>query len=310
MLIRSISEAELDSFSNVGGFADDYLKQILPPLWAAGQSRPQWCYVLENGNHEWIGRVAFYRIGEAITFEWLVLPWEMDYLEAGHQLLSTALTELHAQGFTQLRRYVPSSLEHVEKWHSLLEHIGMHVQREKVAFRWHAVGLLPSPRRPLVFRALEEVGKEAYLDALRRVMEGTLDQVDQQERLRIGPDVQAQNAFQMLQNSFFSRPQWWQLAYLPENELVGLLMPVLFDKGGDEGTIGYIGVVPELRGQGYIDELLIQCTATLQAVGATGIFADTDRRNYPMIQSFGRVGYQPAGSGTEFLAELTHLGPS
>src|SRR5688500_13228755 len=110
MFIRSISEDELDSFCNVGGFTDDYLKQTLPTLWASGQSRPAWCYVLED-NHESIGRVAFYRIGGSITFEWLVLPWQIDYLEAGSQLFTTALKELHAQGFTQVRRYVPSDLE-------------------------------------------------------------------------------------------------------------------------------------------------------------------------------------------------------
>lgn len=306
MHIRSITEDELDRFSNAGGVSDDYLRQTLPGLWASGQSHPEWCFVIEE-NHEWVGRVALCTLGDSITFRWLTLPWEADYLEVGTKLFQTALKGPTAQGFIQLRRFVSSDSEHVEKWHILLKQIGMRVQRQKIAFRWQTADALPSPSRRLLFRSLNEVGKEAYIEATCRVTEQTLDRVDQEEQVRQGVEVYAREEFQILQESYFSKPDWWQLAYTPENKLVGLLMPILFDQGGEEGTIGYIGVVPEQRGKGYIDDLLVQCTTILRAGGARSIFADTDSENFPMINSFRRVGYQPAGSGTEYLAELEEM---
>ncbi|MDF5723365.1 MAG: hypothetical protein PUP91_23415 [Rhizonema sp. PD37] len=60
--------------------------------------------------------------------------------------------------------------------------------------------------------------------------------------------------------AFKYKPEWWQLAYTQDGSLVGLIMPVENDIGP---TIGYIGVISEYRGQGYVNDLLAQGTLTL-----------------------------------------------
>ncbi|WHY78620.1 GNAT family N-acetyltransferase [Neobacillus sp. WH10] len=53
-----------------------------------------------------------------------------------------------------------------------------------------------------------------------------------------------------------------------------------------EGTIHYIGVVPEYRGRGFINELLLKATRILQDIGVWRIFSDTDVENTPMRAAF------------------------
>jgi ribosomal protein S18 acetylase RimI-like enzyme len=55
-------------------------------------------------------------------------------------------------------------------------------------------------------------------------------------------------------------PAWWQLAYAPEGELIGLVMPA---EPPGFLTVFYVGVVPGMRGQGYVEDLLTAGTATL-----------------------------------------------
>jgi RimJ/RimL family protein N-acetyltransferase len=60
-------------------------------------------------------------------------------------------------------------------------------------------------------------------------------------------------------------------------------------------VIGYIGVVPEQRGHGYVDDLLAEGTALLADQGAEVVKADTDTGNVPMAAAFARAGYQVTG---------------
>ena len=66
------------------------------------------------------------------------------------------------------------------------------------------------------------------------------------------------------------------------------------------GTIGYIGVVPEQRGRGYIDDLLARGTATLLGGNDQAIEADTDVSNTPMADAFRRAGYDEFASRREY----------
>ena len=68
-------------------------------------------------------------------------------------------------------------------------------------------------------------------------------------------------------------PAWWQLAFTTGGVLVGLIMPT---NSLTAGTIGYIGVVPTQRGQGYGYELLVLGTEMLHAVGISIIHTDAD----------------------------------
>ena len=57
-------------------------------------------------------------------------------------------------------------------------------------------------------------------------------------------------------------------------------------------TVGSLGVVPELRGRGYVDDLLGEITRFHAADGADCITATTDVTNAPMAAAFNRANYQ------------------
>ncbi|OZB95442.1 GNAT family N-acetyltransferase [Paenibacillus sp. XY044] len=79
-------------------------------------------------------------------------------------------------------------------------------------------------------------------------------------------------------------------------EIDGLIQPVVFkgcEKNGlMEGTIHYIGVIPEFRGKGFINDLLLRATRVLQGIGVWRIYADTDVENFPMMQTFEKAVYE------------------
>jgi GNAT superfamily N-acetyltransferase len=73
---------------------------------------------------------------------------------------------------------------------------------------------------------------------------------------------------------------------------VGITVPGLRPWGAD---ISYVGVLPEHRGNGYADELLLEASHLLVEGGATEIVAATDVGNAPMATN--GVGRSPTHPG-------------
>jgi hypothetical protein len=81
-------------------------------------------------------------------------------------------------------------------------------------------------------------------------------------------------------------PSWWRLAYTP---MMPAEPPAFL-------TDFYVGVVQEMRGRGYVDDLLPAGTAILLEVrrrdgNEKPLRADTDVANTPMTAAFGRAGW-------------------
>jgi RimJ/RimL family protein N-acetyltransferase len=83
--------------------------------------------------------------------------------------------------------------------------------------------------------------------------------------------------------------EWWRLAYTADGGLAGLAMPNCNPYGP---VVGYLGVVPELRGRRYIDDILAEITRFHAARGAHRITDATDTTNLPMAAAFERAGYR------------------
>lgn len=92
--------------------------------------------------------------------------------------------------------------------------------------------------------------------------------------------------------------EWWQLAYTPEGELVGIQIPARNPSGP---CVGFIGVVPEQRGNGYAYDLLAECTQFLAERGAEFIAGATDQGNFPMAANFARAGHPVVQERIHFL---------
>lgn len=158
---------------------------------------------------------------------------------------------------------------------------------ERLSYKWspETDGLPPRTDR----LRFEPADDEAFLPALRSVLEGTLDAYSLRDIAEHGLDEAAATQLRDLR-WFPSPPEWRQLAYTEAGELAGLIVPARNYAGP---TIGYIGVVPDQRGHGYVHDLLAE-TAWRLAELAPGeeVTADTDVGNVPMARAFARAGFR------------------
>ena len=311
MHTRPVRADELDLFVGAAGTPDDRreVEHYLKSMFAAGSMRPEWCFVAEGQQGDRpLGRVAFWTLpGMMKPFALVLLdvPWEDDYMGVGTRLLGDVLESARALGAEEVEHVVddppmrPQFQHHPEQRSELLESVGFAFRRETGRFEWRG-GEPPAISGRLSFRTLEEVGKDAFVETMRMVSEGTLDREIQGERERLGAERAAREFFEDARR-VGHEPSWWRLAYTPEEELVGLVMPA---EPPGFLTIFYVGVVPGMRGQGYVDDLLAAGTATLLEVGKRDekpLRADTDVANRPMAAAFERAGWARFAGRREYV---------
>jgi len=167
---------------------------------------------------------------------------------------------------------------------------------EKVVFVWDEPRPMITVADRLEFRSVTAKTREQFVRTIEQVLYGSLDRFDRVRMRRFTTRQIAESYAHPNEHDFVFEFKWWQLAYTPKEEIVGFTQPVVF-RGGtrdslEEGTIHYIGVVPQQRGNGYILDLLSAATRKLQEIGVWRIYCDTDSHNAPMISAFQRVGYR------------------
>ncbi len=269
MRTRPIRAQALDLFVESAGPPDHRkeVEQYLESMFAAGSMRPEWCFFAEEEGCP-IGRVAFWTLpGAEKPFALVLLdvPWEEDRLGVGIRLLGDVLDEARRLGAGEIEHVVdappmgPQFQHGPEKRVGLLRRVGFALRRETDRFRWRGEGP-PAAFGRLSPRALEEVDEDAFVDAMRRVSEGTLDREIRGEREGLGPQGAARDFFEDARR-IKHEPSWWRLAYDGRSGyLAGVVMPA---EPPGFLTLFYAGVVLEIRGRGYVDDLLATGTATL-----------------------------------------------
>lgn len=313
MFVRSVPDVGLDRFVEAGGDPAQHreVRRYLDAMFTAGSMRPEWCFVAEEDGGP-VGRIAFWTLPGMESPFALVLfdvPWRGDYRERGSRLLGLALEEARALGAGEIEHVIddppmpPQFQHHPDRRVELLEGAGFTMRRETARFEWRGEEA-PIPTDRLSFRTLEEVGEEAFVSAMMRVSEGTLDREIQAERKSLGPRGAARDFFDDARRVRHD-PSWWRLAYDgPDGELVGLVMPA-----HPPGflTIFYVGVAPGMRGRGHGDDLLSAATATLLEARNgydTPLRADADVSNTPMSAAFERGDWRRFARRREYIADL------
>lgn len=165
---------------------------------------------------------------------------------------------------------------------------GLTDELERLRFEWAAGTAIPRPTGRLVFR--REPEDQVFAHVFRHALAGTLDATSRRMADVVGEPAQARSDVDFYRNRMRGDRGWWFTASRPDGELVGFGVP---SRNNKVPVVGYLGVLPEHRGHGYIDDILAEVTRILAAEARAGVIhADTDVANKPMAAAFERAGYR------------------
>ncbi|WP_117209008.1 GNAT family N-acetyltransferase [Allorhizocola rhizosphaerae] len=250
---------------------------------SAGRRRPEWLWVALRGDRL-VGRLAWWAV-EPGRDPYAIDIVDVDDADTGVRLLEAAF----AAGMPkkQYIRFVPPDWrEGPTPWREALERLGAKLFVERLRLEWRPGTPIPEPTGRLRFR--EVGGRDELMDLLARVLDGTLDA---HSRSDLTSKSAAEVAAEQCDDEFpsYKGPRdWWRVATTPDGDPVGFVIP---SRNSYNPIIAYIGVVPQHRGRGYIDEILAEGTRILAAQDVPRIRAATDVGNVPMAKSFARLGY-------------------
>jgi ribosomal protein S18 acetylase RimI-like enzyme len=166
----------------------------------------------------------------------------------------------------------------------------------KVPFVWEEPKPLIEVSPRLTFQPVRSRHNNQLISVVTSVMASSLDASDQKRASEDNPYTAVEMFLNTAKKDFSYQDEWWQFGISENGDIVGLILPVTFNgcakEGLEEGTIYYIGVLPEYRGHGFANDLLSKGTRTLQEIGVWRVFCDTAIVNVPMISAFKRVGYR------------------
>jgi RimJ/RimL family protein N-acetyltransferase len=295
LTIRPIAgHEELTLFSRLPYAFNEELADDL----AAGRRRPEWMWVALRGDHL-LARVAWWgRTGDDTPSVLDIFDLDDstdDRVDVGVRLLRTATADVVPAG-TRLPEYyrlVPPDWREdevtrrvVEDRVDALERTGARLSVERLRFEWRPGTPIPEPSGRLVFRPVRDT--EELLALMTLVLDGTLDAHSRDDLTRMSAREAAVKHHEDELAHYRSPRDWWRIATLPDGEPVGFVIPARNDYNP---VISYLAVLPEHRGNGYIDEILAEGTRILDAQDVPRIRAATDLGNTPMANAFQRAGY-------------------
>lgn len=297
LVVRPIGPDEVDLFTS---FTDASPLGLKPPLemYVGGLGRwyrPAWSWVALR---DWmvLARVAFGGPPDAelpAVMGSMEIGTRPDRIETGTALVRAAYARLSGPDGSRPahHQFLPVDWQDradcraaVEDRRTVARNAGLTFLTERLQLGWVAAAGLPARPGRLTFRAPAD--DAAALDVVGRTFTGTLDS-------RTRRDVELRGlrpAAWTFLDALPGAPCGWLLGYDRAGSCVGIAVP---DAGADRWgpDIAYVGVLPEHRGRGYADDLLLEASWRLVEAGAQDIGATTDVGNAPMAAAFARCGY-------------------
>ncbi|MFC8914700.1 GNAT family N-acetyltransferase [Streptomyces sp. NPDC047821] len=163
---------------------------------------------------------------------------------------------------------------------------GLTAEVERLRLEWTPKDGVPEPAAPRL--TFHEASDEEFLGVFRRIAQGSLDAETRKNLAAKGAEATARHELEYYRDCPGERA-WWRIARTADGTVAGLAIPSATPYNPN---VGYLGVVPELRGRGYVDELLAEITRSHAGRGAELITATTDTGNAPMAAAFARAGYR------------------
>jgi RimJ/RimL family protein N-acetyltransferase len=137
-----------------------------------------------------------------------------------------------------------------------------------------------------VFQPVQDAGELLALMTL--ALEGTLDAHSRDQLTTMSARQAAIRHYEGEPARYTSPRDWWQIATLPDGKPAGFVIRARNDYNP---IIAYLAVLPEHRGNGYIDDILAEGTRILAQHEIPRIRASTHLGNTPMANAFQRAGY-------------------
>jgi RimJ/RimL family protein N-acetyltransferase len=159
---------------------------------------------------------------------------------------------------------------------------------ERLRYEWTPASGLIEPIGRLEFRP--EPDDEVFVDLFTRVLDGSLDTTSATEAAKLGARAQARQDMEYMRDMLSGDRSWWFVAVDADGQTVGFGIP---SHNPTYPIVGYLGVLPEHRGNGHVDPILAEITRVLAVDQEVEIIrADTDLVNRPMAAAFERAGYR------------------
>ena len=176
------------------------------------------------------------------------------------------------------------------------EQAGMQLFQEKHSYHWNDPGSPVAVPARLRFADIDEIGDDAFGAIIGRTGEGTLDRNDEWYRSQTGASNWGRVFLSYLTEDH--RDSWF-VGLDVRGEAVGFV--AVSDIGGGEptawdrlpsATIPMMGVLPEHRGNGYVNDLLAAGTAAAQRKGFVSMIDTVDTVNTPMDAAMVRADHR------------------
>jgi len=294
LTIRAVDESELEAFASLDAKTPG-MATTIRELWANGSGRPAWTMLAEEDGVP-VARAALcteeFGCGLPIREGRLAGLWVRSGTDsarnAARGLLDRA-TELASGEVPFIERRLNAEVHHdIGFWQSALGDAGFSLFQEKRGFVWTDAGQeLPAPTR-LIFRPLSEIGAEAFAAAMAATIPGTLDRNDRFYLDACGAHGWGREMIGALEAGDEGA---WQVAHEPDGTLAGYVAVGTFEDG--VGTIAHIGVAPNRRGRGYVNDLLLAANRAARARGHRSVLSDVDVENAPMLAAMERNDHRP-----------------
>ncbi|MFA7332140.1 MAG: GNAT family N-acetyltransferase [Candidatus Delongbacteria bacterium] len=164
---------------------------------------------------------------------------------------------------------------------------GFQVHERKLYVERDLVGFQPAEPDPFDYLTLRDAGEPAFVEVLAGLEPGSPS-----------PDglAQARSGFQELlelAGSALDRDAWHVVRH--RGDVVGLVLPQLFPDSPHEGTLYWIGLLPNWRGRGWGRILHARGLRHLSERGARRYIGSTPVENLPMRRVFAANGCTELG---------------
>ncbi len=268
--------------------ADRYLTEL-----AENMYRPEWTWIAEVGERI-VGRALWWGPRDSahpVALDCLdVDPASGERTAIAAELIRAALAVFPRPVQYAIKvaggwREDPATSAAVEWRRAAARAAGLTQEVERLQFEWAPADGVPTAGGALRF---VEASDEEFLAVFARIAEGSLDHQTRTNVAAKGVDATAREEMGFYLGAPGKR-EWWRIACTHEGEVAGMAIPSATPYSVN---VGYLGVVPEFRGRGYVDEILAEITRMHAATGESRITATTDVGNAPMAAAFLRAGYR------------------